>query len=58
MEDPIVQETRAARQELFARFGNDLGALCRYLREKERDHPDKVVTLGPRTPEVEEPAKK
>ena len=43
-EDSIVKETRAAREELFARFHNDLAALCSYLREKEREHPDRVVT--------------
>jgi hypothetical protein len=53
-EDPIVKETRAAREELFARFNNDLAALCEYLREKEREHPERVVTLPPRRPEVAE----
>jgi hypothetical protein len=56
-EDPIVQETRAARQQLFAKFHNDLAALCDYLRQRERDHPDKVVTLEPRRPEVVESIK-
>jgi hypothetical protein len=51
-EDPIVTETRAAREELAARFNHDLAALCRYLREKEREHPDRVVTLEPRRPEL------
>ena len=50
-EDPIVQETREAREELFARFNHDLGALCRFLREREREHADRVVTLEPRRPE-------
>jgi hypothetical protein len=56
-EDPIVIETRAAREELSARFHHDLAALCRYLREKEREHPDRVVTLEPRRPELAEAAK-
>jgi hypothetical protein len=56
-EDPIVKETRAAREELFARFNYDLGALCEYLREKEREHADRVVTLQPRRPEPAETAK-
>jgi hypothetical protein len=50
-EDPIVKETRAAREELSSRFNHDLAALCRYLREKESEHPDRVVTLQPRRPE-------
>ena len=57
-EDPIVEETRAAREELFSRFDHDLAALCRYLREKEREHPDRVVTLEPRQPELAEVAKR
>ena len=57
-EDPVVKDTRAARTELFARFNNDLTALCAYLREKEREHPDRVVTLEPRRPESAETAKK
>lgn len=56
-EDPIVKETRAAREELLAKFNNDLAALCQYLREKEHEHPERVVTLKPRRPEVVEVAK-
>jgi hypothetical protein len=56
-EDPIVKETRTAREELLARFNNDLTALCEYLRQKEREHPDRVVTLEPRRPEVAKAAK-
>ena len=57
-EDPIVKETREAREQLFARFNHDLAALCHFLREKEREHPDRVVTLKPRRPEPEEFAAK
>jgi hypothetical protein len=56
-EDPIVNETRAAREEMSARFNHDLAALCRYLRDKEREHADRVVTLQPRRPELEEATK-
>jgi len=51
-EDPIVKETRAAREDLFARFDNNLAALCKYLRERESLHQERVVTLQPRTPET------
>ena len=57
-EDPIVNETRAAREELFAQFNHDLAALCAYLREKEREHSGRVVTLEPRRPEAAEIQKK
>ena len=30
-EDPIVEEARRAGQELFARLGNDMHAVCEYL---------------------------
>ena len=52
MEDPIVKETRVAREELFARFNYDLAALCEHLREKQREHSGRVVTREPRRPEA------
>ncbi len=57
-EDPIVTETRAAREALFARFDYDLAALCQYLREQERQHIGRVVTLEPRRPEAAESGKR
>lgn len=53
-EDPIVKETRDAREKLFAQFGHDLSALCAFLREKETEHVNRVVTLPPRRPEIAE----
>ena len=50
-EDPIVKETRAAREELFARFNYDLAALCEYLRRKQREHNGRVATRASRRPE-------
>jgi hypothetical protein len=49
-EDPIVAETRALRQELMDEVGNDLGALVKYLQERELDHPERLVSLRPRAP--------
>jgi hypothetical protein len=57
-EDPIVKETREAREKLSEQFGHDLAALCAFLREKEREHPDRVVTLPPRRPEPVEVSEK
>jgi acyl-coenzyme A synthetase/AMP-(fatty) acid ligase len=51
-EDPIVKETRTAREELFARFNHDLAALCEHLRKQQREHSDRVVTRAPRRPEA------
>jgi len=47
-EDPIVKETRAAREELLERFNFDLEALCAYLQELEAQGDKKAVTLPPR----------
>lgn len=49
-EDPIVKETRAAREELLKRFDYDLDALCAYLQELETQSEKKSVTLEPRRP--------
>lgn len=49
-EDPIVKETRAAREELLERFNYDLDALCEYLDEIGQESPKKAVTLEPRRP--------
>ena len=51
-EDPIVAETRALRQQLMDEVGNDLDALVKYLKERELDHPERLVSLPPRRPEV------
>ena len=49
-EDPIVKETRAAREELLERFNYDLDALCDYLQQQEARSDKKAVTLEPRRP--------
>jgi hypothetical protein len=49
-EDPIVAETRALRQELMDEVGNDLGALVKFLQERELEHPERLVSLPPRAP--------
>ncbi len=47
-DDPIVEETRAARRELDAEFGGDLRALWKYLKEIEAANADRLVKLEPR----------
>ena len=49
-EDPIVKETRAAREELLNRF--NLDALCEYLQQQEAQSDKKAVTLEPRRPTI------
>ena len=47
-EDPIVQETRTAREELLERFNYDLDALCDYLERLDSQSVKKAVTLKPK----------
>lgn len=44
-EGPIVAETRALRQELMDEVGNDLDALIEFLKERELEHPERLVSL-------------
>jgi hypothetical protein len=49
-DDPIVKETRAAREELLKQFNYDLDALCAHLEQQEAQGGKKAVTLEPRRP--------
>jgi len=49
-EDSVVAETRAVRQELAARFGSDINALCDFLAEREKAHEERLVNYEPRSP--------
>jgi len=49
-DDPIVEETRAARHELDAEFGGDLNALWTYLKQLEQENAERVVHREPRPP--------
>jgi hypothetical protein len=46
--DPIVEETRAARRELHDEFAGDLAAMFRYLKEVEAENVDRLVKTEPR----------
>jgi len=46
MPDPNVDEIRAIRAKLSARFDNDIDKLCQYLRGKEAEYGDRVVQPG------------
>lgn len=43
--DPIVAETRKAREEHAAKFNYDLHAIYRDLKEHERHSKSKLVSL-------------
>jgi hypothetical protein len=46
--DPIVEETRAARRELHEEFNGDSGALFEYLKKVEAENSARLVKLSPR----------
>ncbi len=46
MNDPIVEEVHAARRKLLAECGGDLMQLMKRYREKEAQHPSRVVNLA------------
>ena len=50
-EDPIVSETRAARERLVARSGGSLEALWRHIREVEQTLEAPIVSREPKRPE-------
>ena len=41
--DPIVEEVRKARQELFDQCGNDLHRYFEFIRESEKKHGDRLI---------------
>lgn len=47
-QDPIVAEVRAARQQLLAKVGYDLHALCELLRSQQAAEGRKSVRRTPR----------
>jgi len=51
-EDPIVAETRRLREEMMNEVGNDLDQLFDYLKLREAQHPDRLVSFAPRRPET------
>jgi hypothetical protein len=51
-DEPILAETRAVREELAERFGNDVNALCDFLVERENEHKEWLVNYEPRPPDV------
>jgi hypothetical protein len=48
--DPVVEEIRAARQELHDEFGGDTAAaaLFQYLKQLEAENSERLVKLEPK----------
>jgi DNA polymerase III delta subunit len=49
-DDPVVTETRAARERLVARFNGDLNALWNHLQKVQKQLGDRVVTRAAKKP--------
>jgi hypothetical protein len=49
-EDPIVKETRAAREKLVQEFDENLDALWEHLQDVQQQYQDRVVTGQPKAP--------
>jgi len=49
-EDPVVGQIRSVRRELTEQFGDDINALCDFLAERERAHPERLVNRPPKKP--------
>jgi hypothetical protein len=47
-DDPIVEETRAARRELHDEFGGDMAAFFRYLKQLEVENADRLIQTEPK----------
>lgn len=43
-EPDIIDEVHARRAELLAQFDNDLGRFIEYLRERQKEHPERIVS--------------
>jgi len=48
--DPIVEEVRRVRQEYAKQFNYDLHALAADLREREQEHPERLVSFPAKSP--------
>lgn len=44
IEDPILAETRAARERLVDRFGGDLDALWKHIQEVQKSMANRLVS--------------
>jgi hypothetical protein len=50
--DPLIDEVRQRRRELFAECGYDLNKLFELIRKIQAEHPEKVIDLRKKRREV------
>ena len=48
-QDPIVEEVRCNREAYAAKYNDDIKAICRAARERQKKSSHKVVSLSPRS---------
>jgi hypothetical protein len=48
LSDPLIDEVRRRRRELFQELGSDLGNLGKAIEQIQAEHPEKVVDLRKR----------
>ena len=54
--DPLIDEVRQRRKDLFARCDYDLRKLFEAIKREQEKHPEKVFDLRKRRPQVPLPA--
>lgn len=46
--ESIIDDVRRIRLEFCQEFNNDINAMAEYLRKKEQEHPERLVSLPPK----------
>jgi hypothetical protein len=46
--DPLLDEVRQRRRDLYTRYGNDLNKVAQAIRELQSQHPEKVLNRAKR----------
>lgn len=46
--DPIIAEVRKARDSYASKFNYDIQAMCRDLKKRQAQNPNKVISLPPK----------
>ncbi|MFC2155910.1 hypothetical protein ACFLRB_05425 [Acidobacteriota bacterium] len=46
--DPIVAEVRKARNAYAKKFNYDIKAMCRDIKKRQAENPDRIVSLPPK----------
>lgn len=47
-DESIIDEVRRIRLEFCKEFNNDINAMAEYLRKKEQEHPERLVSILPK----------